>query len=93
MIHSKKKNIRLLKDRESADYRVGLEMKQADKAVDEKDEYRYRLKERIVENQKLYEELVDYRPKFDKSKSDKQSTGILIALIGAILFGGRFINS
>jgi hypothetical protein len=92
MIHSKKKNIRLLKDRESADYRVGLEMKQADKAVDEKDEYRYRLKERIVENQKLYEELVDYRPKFDKSKNDKQSAGILLAFLGVVLFGDRFIK-
>ncbi len=46
----KKKNIRFLKDRESADYRVGLEMKRADKAVDERDEYRYRLKEKMVEN-------------------------------------------
>ena len=88
----KKKNVRLLKDRESADYRVGLEMKRADKAVDERDEYRYRLKEKMVENHTLNEELLKYKPKFDKSKSDKQSTGILLALLGAILFGGRVIK-
>ena len=52
-----------------------------------------RLKEKMVENHTLNEELLKYKPKFDKSKSDKQSTGILIALIGAFLFGGRFINS
>ena len=68
-------------------------MKRADKAVDERDEYRYRLKEKMVENQTLNQELLKYKPQFDKSKSDKQSTGILIALIGAILFGGRFIKS
>jgi hypothetical protein len=88
----KKKNIRLLKDRESADYRVGLEMKRADKAVDERDEYRYRLKETMVENHTLYQELLKYKPKFDKSKSDKQSTRILLALLGAILFAGRVIK-
>ena len=88
----KKKNIRLLKDRESADYRVGLEMKRADKAVDERDEYRYRLKEKMVENHTLNQELLKYKPKIDKSKSDKQSMGILLALLGAILFGGRVIK-
>ena len=88
----KKKIIRVLKDRESADYRVGLEMKRADKAVNERDEYRYRLKEKMVENHRLNEELVKYKPKFEKSKSDKQSTGILLALLGAILFGGRVIK-
>ena len=88
----KKKNIRLLKDRESADYRVGLEMKRADKAVDERDEYRYRLKEKMVENHTLNEELLKYKPKIDKSKNDKQSTGVLLALLGVILFGGRVIK-
>ena len=88
----KKKNIRLLKDRESADYRVGLEMKRADKAVDERDEYRYRLKEKMIENHTLNKELLKYKPKFDKSKSDKHSTGILLALFGVILFGGRVIK-
>ena len=88
----KKKNVRLLKDRESADYRVGLEMKRADKAVDERDEYRYRLKEKMVENHTLNQELLKYKPKFDKSKNDKQSTGILLALFGVIFFGGRVIK-
>ena len=64
-------------------------MKRADKAVDERDEYRYRLKEKIVENHTLNEELLKYRPKFDKSKSDKYSIGILLALFGTILFGVR----
>ena len=68
-------------------------MKRADKAVDERDEYRYKLKEKIVENHTLNEELLKYKPKFDKSKSDKHSTGILLALLGAILFGGRVIKS
>jgi phage antirepressor YoqD-like protein len=68
-------------------------MKRADKAVDERDEYRYRLKEKMVENQTLNQELLKYKPKIDKSKNDKQSTGILLALLGAILFGGRVIKS
>ena len=40
---AQKKNVRLLKDRESADYRVGLEMKRAvlNVTVDENYEYRY----------------------------------------------------
>ena len=45
-------------------------MKRADKAVDERDEYRYRLKEKMVENQTLNQELLKYKPKFNKSKSD-----------------------
>ena len=46
-------------------------MKRADKAVDERDEYRYRLKEKMVENQTLNQELLKYKPKIDKSKNDK----------------------
>ena len=67
-------------------------MKRADKAVDERDEYRYRLKEKMVENQTLNQELLKYKPKLDKSKSDKQSTGILIALLGVLLFRVRLIK-
>ena len=47
----------------------------------------------MVENQTLNQELLKYKPKIDKSKNDKQSTGILLALLGAILFGGRVIKS
>ena len=36
----KKKDTRLLKDRESVDVRVILEMKQVDKLVDQRNEYR-----------------------------------------------------
>ena len=41
----RKKNARLIKDRESGDYRVAMEMKRADKAINERDEIRYQLKE------------------------------------------------
>ena len=50
------------------------------------------LKEKMVENHSLNKELLKYKPKFDKSKSDKHSTGILLALFGVILFGGRVIK-
>ena len=50
------------------------------------------LKKKVVLNHTLNEELLKYKPKFDKTKSDKQSTGILLALLGAILFGGKVIK-
>ena len=50
------------------------------------------IKEKMVENHSLNQELLKYKPKIDKSKNDKQSTGILLALLGAILFGGRVIK-
>jgi hypothetical protein len=49
-------------------------------------------KKKVVLNHTLNEELLKYKPKFDKTKSDKQSTGILLALLGAILFGGKVIK-
>ncbi len=68
----KKKNIRLLIDRELAGVRVGLEMKRVYKLVDQRNEYLYRLKEKMFENHKLNDELVKKKLKIDKSKRDKQ---------------------
>ncbi|MBC8308176.1 MAG: hypothetical protein H8E55_72030, partial [Pelagibacterales bacterium] len=49
----KKKNVRLFKDRESADYRVGLEMNRAYKAVALMAEGPYRVKVYMVVNEHM----------------------------------------
>ena len=70
----RKKNVRLKKDRESADYRVSLEMKRADNAINERDEIRYQLKEKIVKVADLEEKIKKYSPQLQKQNND---TGIL----------------
>ena len=67
----RKKNVRLKKDRESADYRVSLDMKRADKAIEERDEIRYQLKEKIVENDMLKNKIEKHKPKFEEINDEK----------------------
>jgi len=83
----KKQNVRLAKDRESADYRVSLDMKRADKAIEERDEIRYQLKEKIVENDKLKINLDKHKPKFEEINDEKSFFGVFVAILGAIAFG------
>ena len=83
----KKKNVRLEKDRENADYRVSLDMKRADKAIEERDEIRYQLKEKIVENDKLKINLDKHKPKFEEINDEKSFFGVFVAILGAIAFG------
>jgi len=83
----KKQNVRLEKDRENADYRVSLDMKRADKAIEERDEIRYQLKEKIVENDKLKINLDKHKPKFEEINDEKSFFGVFVAILGAIAFG------
>ena len=83
----KKQNVRLAKDRESADYRVSLDMKRADKAIEERDEIRYQLKEKIVENDKLKINLDKHKPKFEEINDEKSFFGVFVAILGSIAFG------
>ena len=71
----KKQNVRLAKDRERADYRVSLDMKRADKAIEERDEIRYQLKEKIVENDMLKNKIEKHKPKFEEINDEKGFLG------------------
>jgi predicted RNase H-like nuclease (RuvC/YqgF family) len=80
----KKKNIRLEKDRESADYRVSLDMKRADKAVEERDEIRYQLKENIAKSTDLELQLKKYKPNNQQYNKETNSVAPLFSFIGII---------
>ena len=80
----RKKNVRLKKDRESADYRVSLEMKRADKAVNERDEIRYQLKEKIVKVADLEEKIKKYSPQLQKQNNETGLLGGIFSIIGVI---------
>ena len=88
----RKKNVRLKKDRESADYRVSLEMKRADKAVNERDEIRYQLKEKIVENDKLKNKIENHNPKFEEINDEKGFFGVFVSILGAIALGSMIMK-
>ena len=83
----KKQNVRLAKDRESADYRVSLDMKRADKAIEERDEIRYQLKEKIVENDMLKNKIEKHKPKFEEINDEKSFFGVFVSILGAITLG------
>ncbi len=88
----RKKNVRLKKDRESADYRVSLEMKRADKAVNERDEIRYQLKEKIVENDMLKNKIEKHKPKFEEINDEKSFFGVFVSILGAITLGSMIMK-
>ena len=88
----RKKNVRLKKDRESADYRVSLEMKRADKAVNERDEIRYKLKEKIVENDMLKNKIEKHKPKFEEINDEKSFFGVFVSILGAITLGSMIMK-
>ena len=88
----RKKNVRLKKDRESADYRVSLEMKRADKAVNERDEIRYQLKEKIVENDMLKNKIEKHKPKFEEINDEKGFFGVFVSIRGAIALGSMIMK-
>ena len=88
----RKKNVRLKKDRESADYRVSLEMKSADKAVNERDEIRYQLKEKIVENDMLKNKIEKHKPKFEEINDEKSFFGVFVSILGAITLGSMIMK-
>ncbi|MBH70407.1 MAG: hypothetical protein CMP69_04125 [Flavobacteriales bacterium] len=88
----RKKNVRLKKDRESADYRVSLEMKRADKAVNERDEIRYQLKEKIVENDMLKNKIEKHKPKFEEINDEKSFFGAFVSILGAITLGSMIMK-
>ena len=83
----RKKNVRLKKDRESADYRVSLEMNRAGKAIEERDEIRYQLKEKIVENDMLKNKIEKHKPKFEEINDEKSFFGVFVSILGAITLG------
>jgi len=83
----RKKNVRLKKDRESADYRVSLEMNRAGKAIEERDEIRYQLKEKIVENDMLKNKIEKHKPKFEEINDEKGFFGVFVSILGAIALG------
>ena len=80
----KKQNVRLAKDRESADYRVSLDMKRADKAIEERDEIRYQLKEKIVKSADLEEQLKKYNASNQQYNKETNSVAPLFSFIGII---------
>ena len=88
----RKKNVRLKKDRESADYRVSLEMKRADKSVNERDEIRYQLKEKIVENDMLKNKIEKHKPKFEEINDEKSFFGVFVSILGAITLGSMIMK-
>ena len=88
----RKKNVRLKKDRESADYRVSLEMKRADKAINERDEIRYQLKEKIVENDMLKNKIEKHKPKFEEINDEKSFFGVFVSILGAITLGSMIMK-
>ena len=88
----RKKNVRLKKDRESADYRVSLEMKRADKAVNERDEIRYQLKEKVVENDMLKNKIEKHKPKFEEINDEKSFFGVFVSILGAITLGSMIMK-
>jgi predicted RNase H-like nuclease (RuvC/YqgF family) len=88
----KKQNVRLAKDRESADYRVSLDMKRADKAIEERDEIRYQLKEKIVENDKLKNKIENHKPKFEEINDEKGFFGVFVSILGAIALGSMIMK-
>ena len=88
----KKQNVRLAKDRESADYRVSLEMKRADKAINERDEIRYQLKEKIVENDMLKNKIEKHKPKFEEINDEKGFFGVFVSILGAIALGSMIMK-
>ena len=88
----RKKNVRLQKDRESADYRVSLEMKRADKAIEERDEIRYQLKEKIVENDMLKNKIEKHKPKFEEINDEKGFFGVFVSILGAITLGSMIMK-
>ncbi len=88
----RKKNVRLKKDRESADYRVSLEMKRADKAVNERDEIRYQLKEKIVENDMLKNKIEKHKPKFEEINDEKSFFGVFVSILSAITLGSMIMK-
>lgn len=80
----KKQNVRLIKDRESADYRVAMEMRRAEKAINERDEIRYELKENIVKVTDLEEKLKKHTPSMQKQNNDNGILGGVFSIIGII---------
>ena len=88
----RKKNVRLKKDRESADYRVSLEMKRADKSVNERDEIRYQLKEKIVENDLLKNKIEKHKPKFEEINDENGFFGVFVSILGAITLGSMIMK-
>ena len=88
----RKKNVRLKKDRESADYRVSLDMKRADKAIEERDEIRYQLKEKIVENDMLKNKIEKHKPKFEEINDEKSFFGVFVSILGAITLGSMIMK-
>ncbi|MBT5771604.1 MAG: hypothetical protein HOI08_02245 [Flavobacteriaceae bacterium] len=88
----KKQNVRLAKDRESADYRVSLDMKRADKAIEERDEIRYQLKEKIVENDMLKNKIEKHKPKFEEINDEKGFFGVFVSILGAIALGSMIMK-
>jgi len=88
----RKKNVRLKKDRESADYRVSLEMNRAGKAIEERDEIRYQLKEKIVENDMLKNKIEKHKPKFEEINDEKGFFGIFVSILGAIALGSMIMK-
>jgi len=88
----RKKNVRLKKDRESADYRVSLEMNRAGKAIEERDEIRYQLKEKIVENDMLKNKIEKHKPKFEEINDEKSFFGVFVSILGAITLGSMIMK-
>ena len=79
-----KQNVRLIKDRESADYRVAMEMTRADKAIEERDEIRYQLKENIVKVTDLEEQLKKHTTSMQKQNNETGILGSIFSIIGII---------
>ena len=88
----RKKNVRLKKDRESADYRVSLEMNRARKAIEERDEIRYQLKEKIVENDMLKNKIEKHKPKFEEINDEKSFFGVFVSILSAITLGSMIMK-
>jgi len=88
----RKKNVRLKKDRESADYRVSLEMNRAGKAIEERDEIRYQLKEKIVENDMLKNKIEKHKPKFEEINDEKSFFGVFVSILSAITLGSMIMK-
>tara|TARA_B110000977_G_C10725578_1_gene356954 strand:- start:114 stop:320 length:207 start_codon:yes stop_codon:yes gene_type:complete len=67
-------------------------MKKADKAIKERDEIRYQLKEKIVENDMLKNKIEKHNPKFEEINDEKGFFGDFNSILGAIALGSKIMK-
>ena len=62
------------------------------KAIEERDEIRYQLKEKIVENDMLKNKIEKHKPKFEEINDEKGFFGVFVSILGAIALGSMIMK-